>query len=244
MTGILRPCLASAALAGLLCGGGSGPAQAAMALACPQGDIHSTQEAAAPGRFGFPAEPFAHGEIVQQVFEGHRHRYGCSRVLAGEDSVLRLFQSLADQAAAEGFVPILRCGAADCGGFDFRQSLDLLPPPSMFFDLSEYYVLTAERPGEPAPEGLMLVVSRSASRVYWQVTRITAEPPEPPQAPAGILTSPGRRSGCARVRARARVRANRRSCHAGLPGESGPQSSIAWARRCLKAWILPRGAAR
>jgi OOP family OmpA-OmpF porin len=69
---------------------------------------------------------------------------------------------------AEGFDILLDCGAEACGGFDFRQSVEVLAPPAMFVDLADFRYLSAEKDGE----ALSLLVSRGGGTGFVQVVRV------------------------------------------------------------------------
>lgn len=125
------------------------------------------------GLYQIPAQRFVVRDVSQRVLDGARQTTAWAIPFGDGVGVYPLFQTLAAQIEDQGFTPLLRCGAQECGGFDFRRSLELLPPPVMFLDLAEFYVLTATRPSEDAEEGVMLVVSRTASHVTCQITRVT-----------------------------------------------------------------------
>ena len=50
---------------------------------------------------------------------------------AGPMTTLELLAPLRSQLATAGFDVIFECEARDCGGFDFRYALDVLPEPDV-----------------------------------------------------------------------------------------------------------------
>ena len=63
--------------------------------------------------------------------------------------------------AALGFETLFDCRDADCGGFDFRFAVQLLPPPAMLLDTSDFAQLSAHRTGEAGAETYVsILVSR------------------------------------------------------------------------------------
>lgn len=167
-------CLCVTVVATVLGWAHPGAAQNDTAITVPDGAVLGGHVIDPIGLYPLPAARFEIGAVQQEVLEGARETRAWTVPLNSGDTVYALFRALAEQIAAQGYTPLLRCGARDCGGFDFRLALDLLPPPAMFFDLSEYYVLTALRQTGEAREGVMLVVSRNASAAFGQITRIGA----------------------------------------------------------------------
>lgn len=95
---------------------------------------------------------------------------------------------LAAQLLDEGYELILSCDAAGCGGFDFRFGIDVLLPPQMFVDLSDYFYLSARRETDDGPEAVAALVSRTAQAGMVQIYDIRPDSvpaPEPtePNAP-------------------------------------------------------------
>ncbi len=98
---------------------------------------------------------------------------------------------LAAQLLDDGYDLILSCDAAGCGGFDFRFGIDVLLPPQMFVDLSDFFYLSARRQTDAGPEAVAALVSRTAQAGMVQIYDIrpdsvpAPEPSEPiePSAP-------------------------------------------------------------
>lgn len=101
-------------------------------------------------------------------------------------TTLQLAEQIEAQLKAAGFVTLLRCAAAECGGFDFRFALSVLPPPEMFVDLFDYRFISAHKPSESAGADAFAtaLISRSGSNSYVQITRIA------PDGAAGASTAP------------------------------------------------------
>ncbi|MBE1294526.1 MAG: OmpA family protein [Rhodobacteraceae bacterium] len=105
---------------------------------------------------------------------------------------------LAAQLLDDGYDLILSCDAAGCGGFDFRFGIDVLLPPQMFVDLSDYFYLSARRETDAGPEAVAALVSRTAQAGMVQIYDIrpgslpAPEPTEPsaPIVPAEVEDQP------------------------------------------------------
>ena len=102
---------------------------------------------------------------------------------------------LRDQLQRQSYEIVLDCRDDDCGGYDFRYALDLIPEPVMHVDLGDFRYLTALNEG---PEGeqdyLGLMISRTPTGVVLQLdtlvdpasaTPVVAVPePDAPASPA------------------------------------------------------------
>ncbi len=94
---------------------------------------------------------------------------------------------LAAQLLDDGYDLILSCDAAGCGGFDFRFGIDVLLPPQMFVDLSDFFYLSARRETDQGPEAVAALVSRTAQAGMVQIYDVrpdSAPAPEPTEASA------------------------------------------------------------
>lgn len=94
---------------------------------------------------------------------------------------LAILQPLRDQLLAEGYAVIFECETVACGGFDFRYATDLLPEPDMHVDLGDFRYLAAERPASTGPDVVSLMVSRSATAGFVQLTQLGAPADPEPQ---------------------------------------------------------------
>lgn len=103
------------------------------------------------------ATELAQGTITVQAFR-----------IDGEVSPAALMAPVSDSLVAAGFETLFSCETQSCGGFDFRFSLQLIPPPDMFVDLGDYVFLSAKS-GE---QYVSAVASRSATSGYLHLARI------------------------------------------------------------------------
>jgi len=86
-----------------------------------------------------------------------------------------LMQPLRTQLVAMGFEPIFECETMGCGGFDFRFATEVLPEPRMHVDIGDFRFLSAARTGTDGRDVVGLMVSRSASKGFVQLTRAVAD---------------------------------------------------------------------
>lgn len=135
--------------------------------------------AEALGSHPLPTGPWQNGVIPAKQTEGALRQSAWRLPLEGRNS-LQLLAPLRAELAAAGFVPIYECDTLACGGFDFRFGTDILPEPQMHVDLGDFRYFAAERAGASGPEYISLIVSRSATQGFVQVTQIgPAAVPEP-----------------------------------------------------------------
>lgn len=95
------------------------------------------------------------------------------RFPAQGSTTLQILKPLRDQLERSGWEVVFDCLAQDCGGFDFRFSLPVLPAPDMFIDLFDYRYLVARRGPETRLEHAALIVSRSDQTGYVQILHAT-----------------------------------------------------------------------
>ena len=119
------------------------------------------------------------GGLPQMTLEGDALQR--SWRIEGDFTSLAVMGALRDAVESAGFRILHQCAARECGGFDFRYAIPLLPEPFMHVDLGDYRYLSA-RKGEA---GLAVMVSRSAAAVHVEVTEVTAA-----NASAAVPTAP------------------------------------------------------
>ncbi len=193
----MRP-LAWAAVPALL----AGPA---LALDLPVGATRVLEEREPLGSHRLATGPWANGVLPLREVEGAVTRE-VWQIAAPDGTTLQLLTPMRDQLAAEGYSILLDCETEACGGFDFRQSVEVLPPPGMFVDLTDFRYLAAER----GDDALSLLVSRGGETGFVQVVRVgpsveaTPAPAIAPDAPADPDPDP-EASFAARIESEGRV---------------------------------------
>lgn len=137
------------------------------------------QKTHANDSYFLPTQPYGEGVVNGITAEGEI-RQASWRVGNGTLTTLQLLAPLRDQLQAAGFDTLFECQARDCGGFDFRYNIALLPEPDMHVNLADFRYLAAKRSTEGAQDDFIsLVVSRSANTGFVHLTQIGAEGPAP-----------------------------------------------------------------
>ena len=78
--------------------------------------------------------------------------------------------TLLQQVTGQGYTLALQCADHDCGGYDFKFALPIMPPPAMYVDLGSYTFLSAYKGKNRA---VWLLASRSLNRTHLQITQIS-----------------------------------------------------------------------
>lgn len=147
---------------------------AALTLEFPGPATPTAMPAMARASYALPTARWADGELPVEVIDGMVER-AAWQIDAPKLSSLDLMQPLRAQLVAMGFEPIFECETMGCGGFDFRFATDVLPEPQMHVDLGDFRFLSAERKGTGGRDVVGLMVSRSASKGFVQLTRAVAD---------------------------------------------------------------------
>lgn len=118
-----------------------------------------------------PTGPWAKDELPQRRAEGVVTRRAWSVPRPGL-TTLQLISPLRDALAEQGYDILFECKDSECGGFDFRYGLTLLPEPDMHVDLGDYRYLAAAKGGSIAS----IVASRSDTTGFLHVTEVSPAP--------------------------------------------------------------------
>ncbi|RMH45336.1 MAG: OmpA family protein [Alphaproteobacteria bacterium] len=108
------------------------------------------------------------------------------RFPAGGMTTGAVASDLVTQLSGQGFEVLFQCESWDCGGFDFRYAIDVLPEPDMHVDLGDFQFISARRVSDGKPEYICLVVSRGGEFAYVQMTHVGGISDTP--APAVLST--------------------------------------------------------
>lgn len=132
--------------------------------------------------YALPIGPFKNGAMQTKPLEGAISQSAWS-MPAKDLSTLQIFAPLRGQLISAGFAILFECETYACGGFDFRFGADIAAEPDMHIDLGDFRFLAAERMGANGPENIALVVSRSSTLGFVQITQIGKSDAKPIAAP-------------------------------------------------------------
>lgn len=121
--------------------------------------------------YALPVGPFKEGGMQTLLIEGEVHQTAWSLQAKGL-TTLQILAPLRDQLAAAGYTVLFECETFACGGFDFRFGTNIAAEPAMHVDLGDYRYLAAKRMGPKGPSHLALMVSRSSTLGFVQLTEV------------------------------------------------------------------------
>lgn len=161
----------SVATIGLACLLSSQAAQA-VSLDFPAPATRTAMIANQRASYALPIAPWQKSGLPMRSLEGTVIQSAWQIEAPGLTS-LDLMASLRAQLVEAGFKPLFECETEGCGGFDFRFGTAVLPEPDMHVDLGDFRFLSMERPDGDGIEAVSLLVSRSYSKGFVQLTQIT-----------------------------------------------------------------------
>ncbi|WP_375260711.1 OmpA family protein [Palleronia sp.] len=143
-------------------------AAAALTLDLPAA-AEVTERVVETRRIALPAGPWDDGAQPERAAEGRVTRSAWR--VPGQTAPQDLVAPLRTQLRKAGFRTVYDCANSECGGYDFRFALDLLPAPAMFVDLGSFRYLLAEGPDDAL---VSILTSRGQGAGYVHVTEVGA----------------------------------------------------------------------
>ncbi len=129
------------------------------------------QESQALSSYALPVGPFRDGAMQTLLIEGAITQAAWVLQAKGLTS-LQILAPMRDQLTAAGYSVLFECETFACGGFDFRFGTDIAAEPAMHVDLGDFRYLAAMRQGADGPQHIAIIVSRSSTQGFVQVTEI------------------------------------------------------------------------
>ncbi|SDN76832.1 Outer membrane protein OmpA [Lutimaribacter pacificus] len=123
-----------------------------------------------PDSYALPTGPYEAGRLPVRMLEGAVSRQAW-RIDGQGMTTLQIFAPLRAQLKAAGYELLFECADEDCGGFDFRFEIEVLPAPAMYVSLSDFRHLSARKGPE---DHVSLLVSRTGRAGFVQLIRVAA----------------------------------------------------------------------
>ena len=120
------------------------------------------------GRYALPLGPWDGQTVPHDEVEG-RIEQRSWRIESGAMTTLQASGPLEEALVAEGFEILFDCIDSECGGFDFRFSVSVIPAPDMYVDLRDFQNISARRGEE---EVVNLLISRGPAAIWIQETQV------------------------------------------------------------------------
>ena len=155
--------------AGLMVLGGGAQTAAALDLTFAHAHVRTANQTDDLAQVQFLTGPWVWPKGARQLLATGQLRQRAYRISAPDLQPLAILGPLRDQIIKAGYQIGFECGAAQCGGFDFRFALPLLSEPQMHVDLGRYqYIFAQNQQGHL----LMLIVSASSDAGYVQLNEL------------------------------------------------------------------------
>ncbi|MEX3313897.1 OmpA family protein [Sulfitobacter sp. PS-8MA] len=160
---------------------------AALDLALPSTARMTAERNTSPDRYAAPVGVFAEGQVARVNIDGEVRRAAWRLDTPGL-TALQVMRPLRRQLREAGYDIVLDCSAKECGGFDFRFAIEVLPGPNMYVNLRSYHVVTAlRRDAEGSPsQAVNILASTAATSAYVQI--IQASSADAPEAARDAVT--------------------------------------------------------
>ena len=116
-----------------------------------------------------PTGPWAGGMLPQRAVSGD-HRLQTWRIVASGLTSAQIMRNVREQLVNGGFRPEFECATDACGGFDFRFAIEVVRPPAMIVNLSDFRFFAAQNHSNGS--SAMVIVSRTREAGFIQLTRV------------------------------------------------------------------------
>ena len=147
-------------------------------VGAPEGAVSTAHSDRTFDRYALPVGPYTPDIINIREVEG-RVIWSGFRLDTAETSTAEVMEGYRTRFAALGLQPIFDCATVTCGGFDFRFSVQLLPPPDMLIDTADFAQLSASRVNEDGSQTFVSVlVSRLLDAVHIQTVMVVSGEPD------------------------------------------------------------------
>ncbi len=161
----------------------------------PEGTQLLEETSSATGVYEVPIGPFDATNVPSERYVGDLRRRSW-RLNVGFADTATLNADLAAQLLSQGYEIIFACETEGCGGFDFRFNTEVLLPPHMFVDLSDFLFLSGVKDSDEQPDVVGVLISRTKQAGMLQVIDIGPREQNASQKPpSSTQTTPENAAG-------------------------------------------------
>ena len=150
----------------------SGPSFSQSVITLPAGAEINFQSAQEFDSFPLPVRPFDGVVSMTENVQGQTD-IRAFKVTGLNQNTLSMHRYFLEQLKSLGFATRLNCDQSSCGGFDFRFALDVVEPPAMEVDLTDFRFLSAQKSANNTQVSVAILVSRTPLAVYVQTVEVT-----------------------------------------------------------------------
>ncbi len=145
------------------------------ALDLPQAARLNDETLTESGRYAVPIGPFD-GAQVPRVDLAGRVKRRAWEIPRSSGRPMRLLRQLRKDLEENGFDVVLDCNARQCGGFDFRFGIEVLPAPAIYVNLRDFHFVSLIKGPQSAPSAAVtLLLSVSRDRTFLQIIEVTRD---------------------------------------------------------------------
>ena len=140
-------------------------------------------------RYALPVGRYAREGARARGLEGRVIR-SAWRLEEPEATTASVMEGYRERLAGLGYEIVFACRTSECGGFDFRFAVELLPPPAMLLDAADFAQLSARRAGgATGPTYISVLVSRVLGAVHVQTVAVAPTEPAVELAPTPMAAA-------------------------------------------------------
>jgi outer membrane protein OmpA-like peptidoglycan-associated protein len=144
----------------------------AIDLSLPQGAELTATHSQTAASHALPTGPYQNGAVDMRVYDAAMNQTA-HRMLRGQAHTTQsILLGLKAQILDLGYRTDFECFSTQCGGFDFRFALDLLPEPDMHVDLADFRYFQATKGAGNGLQVVALVVSASPKYGFVHITQL------------------------------------------------------------------------
>lgn len=126
------------------------------------------------GQYLLPASPFVNDKIETIKIEGNTQKKVFQ--IKGDSPTSTLLSNAWASLDQLGFEILFQCATWDCGGFEFREVIDVVESPYMFVNLGDFQFISASMNTGERENFVTILASKSQNTGFVQIVFIN--PPE------------------------------------------------------------------
>ncbi len=126
------------------------------------------------GRYLIPIGPFKENKVETIETEGTTQKMVFQ--IAGDSPTQNLLSNSWEPISQLDYEILFQCETWNCGGFEFREIIDVVESPHMFVNLGDFRFISASNRNEGETKFVTILVSKSQNTGFVQVVFIN--PPE------------------------------------------------------------------
>ncbi|MCY4185943.1 MAG: OmpA family protein [Rhodobacteraceae bacterium] len=128
------------------------------------------------GRYLIPVGPFKDDMVEMLETEGSTNKLVYQ--IEGNSSTRSLIENSWETLSEFDFEILFECETWNCGGFEFREVIDVVESPDMFVNLGDFQFVSASRDSEEGKQFVTILASKSNNTGFVQIVFINPKEEE------------------------------------------------------------------